>query len=106
MSRPRKYKDNAGRQAAYRQRQQRAVRTQLEAKGLPARPAIPTLPGWNRWNQAVRHAEQLLTLVQSEMEDYYNDRSEIWQESERADEFQEKLQNLNETLDSFSNLLL
>ena len=106
MARPRKHNDNATRQAAYRQRQLLAKRKQLEAKGLLPLPAIPTVPGWRRWNQAIGYAESLVTIVQTEMEQYYDDRSEAWLQSERAEEFQQKLQELGQILDSASNWLI
>jgi hypothetical protein len=106
MARPRKHANNAHRQAAYRRRQRQAIHRQLEAKGLPALPAIPTVPGWSRWKQAMAHAESLVTQVQSEMEGYYDDRSEVWQQDERGDDFQQKLQDLNGVLDAISDWII
>jgi len=105
MARPRKHQSNAKRQAAYRQRTRQAIFRQLEAKGLPALPAIPTIPGWSRWNQAIQQAGGLVTQVQSEMEDYYDDRSETWQDSDQGKEFQERLQDVSDVLDAVSNWL-
>jgi hypothetical protein len=106
MPRPRKHTDNAHRQAAYRRRQRQVVLRQLEAKGLPALPAIPAMPGWRRWNQAMAHAENLVTVVQGEMESYYDDRSEAWRQSDRGEEFQQKLQDLGGVLDTISDWLI
>ena len=105
MARPRKHKDNAQKQAAYRHRSRLALSKQLAGKGLPALPSIPTVPGWSRWNQAIPHAESLVTLVQTEMEAYYDDRSETWQEGERGDEFQQKLQDLSNVTDAIGDWL-
>jgi hypothetical protein len=105
MARSRKYEDNAHRQAAYRRRQQEVLRAQREAKGLPALPPIPMMPGWKRWNQAMRHAESLVTLIQTEMESDYDDRSETWQESDRADEFQQKLEDVTGVLEAMTDWL-
>lgn len=45
-------------------------------------------------------------MVAQEMEDYFNDRSEEWQESERGDNFQERLDALCEARDTVAELVL
>jgi len=49
MPTPRKYKTDAERYAAYRQRKKEARNRELQAKGLPPLPGIPTIPGTRRW---------------------------------------------------------
>jgi hypothetical protein len=100
------YASHARRQAAYRQRCQEAQQRQLQEKGLPALPVIPTVPGTQRWRLAIAKATELLTMVAQEMEDYFNDRSEEWQESERGDNFQERLDALCEARDTVAELVL
>ena len=68
---------HADRQAAYRRRRQEAHERQLQEKGLPPLPPIPTMPGAQRWQQAVAKAAELLTMVAQEMEAYFGDRSEL-----------------------------
>ena len=75
------------RQERFRQRQQEARRQELAAKGLPALPAIPTMPGRRRWRVAVQTAAALLAQVEEEMTAYYEGRSETWQESDAGVEF-------------------
>ena len=94
MPTPRRYPDAAARQAAYRARQAEARRQEQAAKGLPALPAVATLPGYARWRTLVRQATLLLQTVQEEMQAYHDDRSESWQESERGECFREELEAL------------
>jgi hypothetical protein len=98
MPQPKIYESRAQRQAAYRKRCQDARHRQLQAKGLPELPAISTMPGTVRWNQALAHACHLLSLIEQEMQAYYDDRSEAWLESERADQFQERLEAVSQAL--------
>jgi len=95
---------HAQRQAAYHKRCQEARKRQLEEKGLPALPALPTVPGTARWKQCVANATQLLNMVADEMEAYFDDRSETWQESEKAEDFHERLDAVREICDALDNL--
>ena len=102
MPQPRKYADRAQRQAAYRERCATALRSQCQAKGLPALPPIPTMPGTARWRAAAKMAHDLLNTICDEMRTYADDRSEQWQESERAAELKEHLGGIEETRDTLS----
>ena len=64
---------------------------------MPAAPAIATLPGERRWQALLTQAHAALTCVQAEMAAYYDARSEVWQESERAETFTQRLEAI-ETL--------
>jgi hypothetical protein len=55
------------------------------------------MPGHRRWQTLIRAASQFLETVQEEMEDYYEQRSESWRESERGEAFLERLQTIQET---------
>ena len=104
MPQQRKYQTCAARQAAYRTRCEKARRAALAAKGLPALPAIAALPGWKRWNASFAAAQVLIECALDEMRDYYDDRSESWQESERGDEHQQRISGVEEALDALSGL--
>lgn len=95
MPTPQKYANNADRQRAYRQRLAQAREQERAAKGMPAAPPIATMPGTTRWNALFETARATLQLARDEMEEYYNDRSETWQESERAQGMQEKIDALD-----------
>lgn len=83
MPEVRKHATNAQRQAAYRKRKEQARTQQLSARSLPPLPAIPSMPGEVRWATALKHAQHLLESTLEEMEQYYDDRSEDWQEGAR-----------------------
>ena len=104
MPQQKKHNNRAARQAAYRARCERARRAALSAKGLPSLPTIATLPGWKRWNASFTAAQELIETALDEMRDYYDERSETWQESERGDEHQERISTVEEALDAVSGL--
>ena len=83
MPAPRKYATPAERQA-YCQRTIEARRQEQMVKRLPPLPAIPSLPGNARWRQMSQAAKNMLQALCDEMRDYYDDRSETWQESEKG----------------------
>ena len=99
MPTPRQYSDRAEKQAAYRKRQAEARRAEQEAKGLPALPSVPTLPGEKRWQAMQEQARALLQTMADEMQAYYDERSEKWQEGEKGDAMQERMDAINGLLD-------
>jgi hypothetical protein len=94
----------AHRQAAYHHRCQEALRQQLQKQGLPALPVLSNIPGTARWRQAITCAAHLLEVVGDEMEAYYEDRSEAWQESDRAEAFQERLEAVRDAQQAVEGL--
>ena len=105
MPQPKKYASPAARQAACRQRCEQARQRTLVSKGLPSLPVIATMPGWPRWNASFRSAQELITETLGEMQDYFEDRSQSWQEGERGEEHQEKMASVEAVLDALSDLL-
>ena len=67
---------------------------------------IATLPGQARWIAALSSAQALVAQVSTEMRDYYDERTETWQESERGEQFQERLDALEELLSQFEQISL
>ena len=96
---------HAARQAAYRKRQEASRIRQLQERGLPPLPIISPIPGTHRWRQAVAAAVALLTTVETEMDAYYNARSERWQDSDRGEDFSERLAAIQEARESVTGLL-
>jgi hypothetical protein len=74
-------------------------------KGLPALPAIATLPGRARWQASLTAAQALLEQVSQEMQSYFDDRSETWQESERGEQFTEHLEAVTNLAEELQSLL-
>jgi hypothetical protein len=99
MPEPRKYHSNAQRQAAYRRRVETARQQERLRKGLPASAPISSMPGHRRWQAALKEAVSLVETVCQEMRDYYDARSEAWQESDRAEEFTERLEAIEAVLE-------
>ena len=98
MPTPRQYSSQAEKQAAYRKRQAEARRQEQQAKGLPALPAVPTLPGDKRWRAMQEQACALLQTMAEEMQAYYDERSEQWQESDKGNAMQERIDALESLL--------
>jgi hypothetical protein len=91
MPTPRRYPLAAARQAAYRARLARQRQPEHSNQNLPPLPAVSPLPGYRRWHTLLHHARSLTQIVTREMQGYYHERSESWQDSERGEAFQERL---------------
>jgi hypothetical protein len=104
MPQQRQHPDNAARQRAYRARQAQARRDELHAKGLPPVPPLPTLPSRARWHALLVQARLSLETACDEMHAYYDDRSEAWQNSERATLLADHLDQLETLIDDLDAL--
>ena len=98
MPQERQYPDHAARQRAYRVRQAQARRAEQQAKGLPALPPLPTLPSRARWQALLAHARLALETVQDELQAYCDDRSDAWQQGDRAATLADHLEQLDALL--------
>jgi hypothetical protein len=104
MPQPRKYASRAAQQAAYRKRQARERDVLLASKGLPLLPAISTIPGNARWNAMLVYAQTLLTDAADEMQEYHDDRSEEWQETDKAETILERIELFQEAAEQIQQL--
>ena len=104
MPQPRQYPDPAAKQRAYRARQEQARRDQLQATGLPPASPIPTLPSRARWRALLEQARRSLETACGEMQAYHDDRSEAWQQGDRAAALLEHLDALTQILDDLEAL--
>jgi hypothetical protein len=104
MPQQRQHPDNAAKQRAYRARQAQARRDEQQAKGLPPAPSLPTVPSRARWHALLTQAHLSLTLARDELQAYYEDRSEAWQQGERAATLQDQLDLLEQALDTLDAL--
>jgi len=105
MPQVRKHISNAQRQAAYRRRRKQDQRDALVPIDLPAIPKLTAIPATVRWRKGIAQAHGLLALVLQEMQDYYDERSENWQEGEKGGAFQERLDQIEEALVYVADLL-
>ena len=104
MPQPRRYSDAAAKQRAYRQRQEEARHAERATKGLPPGPAIPTLPSTVRWRALLAQARLALHTVHEEVQTYVDERSDAWQQSERAQVLSETLEAVERALDEIPSL--
>jgi hypothetical protein len=88
MPMPRKYGSDAERQAAYRLRCK-------ELEPISAN-SIPSVLGRKRWRAMFGGALNLVEQAGREMEAYYEQRTESWQESERGEAFAEAMESVAE----------
>jgi hypothetical protein len=94
----------AERQRRFRERQTAARAQEQKQKGLPPTPIIPTMPSSMRWAALIVQARAALETCREEMESYYDDRSDRWQESERGSDMQERIQKLENALSELDDL--
>lgn len=94
MPTPRRHDSRAAKQRAYRSRQASARLVERDAKGLPRCAPIPTMPSPARWSAIREEAAILLETLRREMETYYSERSEQWQESPKGEEMRETVQRI------------
>ena len=104
MSQQREYPDNAAKQRAYRARKTQARRADQEAKGLPPAPSLPTLPSRARWQALITRAHLALETARDEMQAYADERSDAWQQSERAAALADQIEALSTVLDDIETL--
>ena len=96
----------AARQQCFRERQARARLVEQASKGLPALPASPSMPGHSRWNAVFVSAQAAITLASQQMSDYYDARSDAWQDGEQGDQFAERQEAVEAVLSHLAELSL
>ena len=104
MPQPRQYVDAAAKQRAYRARQAQARCAELQAKGLPLAPPLPTMPSRARWQALLAQARLSLETARDEMQAYYDERSAAWQEGERAASLLDAIEQLDALLSDVDDL--
>ncbi len=82
MPTPKQHVSSAAKQKAYRLRQKR----------VQILPPIPAKAGPARWRALRHNALILLESLAAEMRDYADQRSDAWQQSERAQDFEERIE--------------
>ncbi len=98
MGRARVYASRAEQQAAYRQRKH-------QQQQQPAAPdTAPAL--YQHWRRSLRDIVAHLDTIREQMEDYATQRSERWQESEQASNFEADRDQLEEISDSITSLTM
>ncbi len=67
-------------------------------------PPLPTLPSRARWQALLTQARLALETARDEMQAYYEDRSEAWQQGERAATLAEQIDQLGVVLEELEAL--
>jgi len=98
MAQTKTHTDNAARQKAFRQRQAARMQELAQTRILPAVSSIENLPSRNRWTAQIQNAANALTAARDSMQAYFDSRSEVWQEGDKASEMQETLDTLEELI--------
>jgi histidinol dehydrogenase len=86
---------------------QRAYRDRLKQRAagqLPAAPILTNIPPERRWKALQEQARNALQTMIEEMEAYRDERSETWQESERGESFQERIEALESVITELDEL--
>ena len=97
MPRVRKYQTNGERQAAYRHRCAQVMDFEVAAP-------IPSALGRRRWKAILKAASVLLNCAASEMQDYFDQHSETWQDSQAGESLTEMLESMQEALASLDDI--
>jgi hypothetical protein len=98
MPRQRKYQTNSERQAAYRRRCAQA------GKIVQAADPIPSAPGPRRWKATLNKASVLLDCAMREMQGYFDQHSEAWQESQPGESLTEMLESVQDALSALEDV--
>ena len=104
MAQHRQHTDNAARQRAYRARHVQARLAEQQVKGLPPSSPLPTLPSRARWQALLAQARLFLETARDEMQTYDDERSETWQQGERAALLADHLDSLAQALNDLDAL--
>lgn len=95
---------NAERQKAFRERLRQRLAAVDTPATLPDKPIIGAMPANKRWAAMLDQAKAILTTRRDEMQEYFDDRTETWQEGDKGAAFQERLDAMESVLDELDGL--
>jgi hypothetical protein len=98
MPQPKRHRNAAAKQRSYRQRLEAKFGASVCPAQTPKASPVSVIPSTARWRAMREHAVGLLGNLKTEMENYRADRTGNWQESEKGEAFQEKLDLLQEAV--------
>lgn len=101
MTRKRQYQSNGERQAAYRRRCAQTTDVEIIAQTTVT---IPSLPGRRKWKAMIKAASVLLDCAATEMQDYFDQHSEAWQDSQAGESLAEMLESVQEVLATMDDI--
>ena len=105
MPTPRKHANNAERQAAYRSRRSLRSQSQLITQ-IPASEGsqVSSKPSYRQWRAKIVEARSLIESIKEQMELYYDERSEQWQQSEQGEKHSETMELIEEIVSLMQDL--
>ncbi len=98
MPTPRVYSSTAEKSRAQRERDRERRAAEQEAKGLPPVAPIPTMQSRPRWTAQVAAAVAFLEAARDEQQEYYDERSESWQEGDAGIELAARIEAIENAL--------
>ena len=105
MPQPRKYESPAAKQAAYRARKQTIAAARVAAGFSPFPSPSPTASlQYRAWRATIAQANAALERVYEEVNEWMQERSERWQESDRGFALQADYERLEAVLESLAEL--
>lgn len=104
MPTPKVYESTAERMRAYRLRKKQAAGSELDVAGVGASASLGTAARYAHWNALIKSAQAALQTAHDQMEAYFADRSDRWQESDRGEQFQERIDSLENLLEDLAAL--
>jgi hypothetical protein len=97
MPTPRKYANNAERQTAYRARRPLPSHSQSKSqKSTTGDSHVSPRLSYRRWDAMIEQSLSLIRTVKEEMQLYYDQRTDRWQESERGGKHAETMETIEE----------
>lgn len=103
MPRTRRYQDTAEKQRAYRERR-KIAQSLTQSTGISCPPSRSNALSTTRWRALSKQAEDLLQQMKQQMETYFDQRSEAWQEAEKGEEFQKKIDRVQEAIQAIEDI--
>lgn len=95
---------NAERQKAFRERLRQRLAAVDTPAPLPDKPKLNAMPANKRWAAMLDQAKAILMTRRDEMQEYFDDRSGDWQEGDRGQAFQERLDAIDAATDAVDEL--
>jgi hypothetical protein len=102
MPRPRRHESNSQKQRAYREREKLALSSSMQ--NLPKPSGLSAVPSAARWRLMKKQALTILRQLDLEMQNYWDARTEDWQQSEKGDAFQEWIDKVQDAVQAVEEI--
>jgi hypothetical protein len=96
---------NAERQKAFRDRRKQQAAGAFAPAPLPAKPRI-SVPAVKRWDSLKSRAVENLEQLRDELQEFFDERTEEWQEGERGQVYSDRIDAVESLLSDLEGLEL